>query len=60
MKWVFLVYILILFDKTCRLDLVGVVDLDNKFDDDDPEAIIFIRLLTWYIKFEKRKALEKR
>ena len=60
MKWVFLVYILILLDKTCRLDLVGVVDLDNKFNEDDPDAIIFIRLLTWYIKFEKRKALEKR
>ena len=33
------------------------INLDNKFDDDDPDTIILNRLLAWHIKFEKRKAL---
>ena len=33
------------------------IDLDNNFDEDDPDAIIIIRLLAWHIKFEKRKEL---
>ena len=28
-------------------------------DEDDPDTIIFIRLLAWHIKFQKRKALRK-
>ena len=32
-------------------------NLDNNFDEDDPDTIIHIRLLTWHFKFEKRKAL---
>ena len=36
------------------------IDLDNNFDEDDPDAIIIIRLLAWHIKFEKRKELWKR
>ena len=35
------------------------INLDNNFDDNDPDTIILIRLLAWYIKFEKRKALKK-
>ena len=35
------------------------INLDNNFDEDDPDTIILIRLLTWHIKFEKRKALKK-
>ena len=35
------------------------INLDNNFDEDDPDTIIRIRLLVWYIKFEKRKALKK-
>ena len=35
------------------------VNLDNNFDEDDPDTIILIRLLTWHIKFGKRKELEK-
>ena len=35
------------------------INLDNNFDEDDPETIILIRLLAWHIKFEKRKALKK-
>ena len=35
------------------------VNLDNNFDEDDPETIILIRLLTWHIKIEKRKELKK-
>ena len=35
------------------------INLDNNFDEDDPDTIILIRLLAWHIKFEKRKALKK-
>ena len=35
------------------------VNLDNNFDEDDPETTILIRLLTWHIKIEKRKELKK-
>ena len=35
------------------------INLDNNFDEDDPDTIIVIRLLAWHIKFEKRKALKK-
>ena len=34
------------------------INLDNNFDEDDPDIITLIRLLAWHIKFEKRKALE--
>ena len=36
------------------------INLDNNFDEDDPETFILMRLLVWHIKFEKRKALKKR
>ena len=35
------------------------INLDNNFDEDDPDTIILIRLLVWHIKFEKRKELKK-
>ena len=35
------------------------VNLDNNFDEDDPDIIILIRLLALHIKFEKRKSLKK-
>ena len=35
-------------------------NLDNDFEEDDPDTIILIRLLSWHIKFRKRKALKKR
>ena len=28
---------------------------DANYDEDDPDAIILVRLLIWHIKFEKRK-----
>ena len=31
------------------------VNLNSNFDEDNPDAIIFIRLLAWHIKFEKLK-----
>ena len=34
-------------------------NLDNNFDEDDPDTIILVRLLAWHIKFEERKALKK-
>ena len=35
------------------------INLDNNFDEDDPDTIIHTRLLAWHIKFEKREALKK-
>ena len=34
------------------------INLDNNFDEDNPDSIILIRLLVWHTKFEKRKALK--
>ena len=36
------------------------INLDNNFDEDDPDTIILISLLDWHIKFEKPKALKKK
>ena len=36
------------------------INLDNNFDEDDPDTVILIiRLLVWHIKFEKRNELKK-
>ena len=35
------------------------INLDNNFDEVDPDIIIFISLLAWHIKFEKRKTFKK-
>ena len=35
------------------------INLDNDFDEYDPDNIISIRLLAWYIKLKKRKELKK-
>ena len=37
-----------------NIDL-NTISLDNNFDEDDPDTIILIRLLAWYIKFKKTK-----
>ena len=37
-----------------NIDL-NTINLDNNFDEDDPDTIILIRLLAWYIKFKKNK-----
>ena len=34
------------------------IDLDNNFDEDDPDTIIYIRLFAWRIKSGKSKALK--
>ena len=41
------------------LQFFNKITLDNNFDEDDPDTIIPIRLLTWHTKFEKRKQLKK-
>ena len=41
-----------------NIDLINI-NLDNNFDEDDPDTVILIRLLAWHIKFKKRKALQK-
>ena len=35
------------------------INLDNNFDEGDPDTIILFRPLAWYIKFEKCKVLKK-
>ena len=35
------------------------INLDDKFDGDDPDTIILIRILAWHIKFRKRKELKE-
>ena len=47
MKWVLLIYL-----NNINLDVTD-------YEEDDPDTIIFIKLLAWLIKFEKRKALKK-
>ena len=41
-----------------NIDL-GNINLDNNFDEEDPDTITLIRILAWHIKFEKRKAFKK-
>ena len=36
---------------------INNINLDNNFDEDDPDNIIYIRLLPWHIKFEKHRKL---
>ena len=36
------------------------INLDDNFDEEDPNTTIVIRLLNWQTKFEKRKELEKK
>ena len=43
-----------------------IIDLNNinlgktNYDEDDPDTIIPVRFLAWYIKLEKRKAFKKK
>ena len=36
---------------------INNINLDNNFNEDDPDTIVLIRLLAWHIKFEKHKAI---
>ena len=36
------------------------INLEDNFDEEDPNTIILIRLLAWHSKFEKRKELKKK
>ena len=41
---------------------MGILNIDTNdtnYNEDAPETIIHIRLLTWHIRFKKRKALKK-
>ena len=56
--------ILVMSYSCNEMDILDInlnnINLDNNFDEDDPDTIIHIRLFTWNIKFEKHKALKKR
>ena len=52
-------------DVTFYFDEMGIlsvnldnINIDNTFDEDDPDTIIFIRFFAWYCKF-KNEALKK-
>ena len=42
-----------------NIDLSNINLANNNYYKDDPDTIIYVRLLTWDITFEKRKALKK-
>ena len=39
---------------------LNTINLDNNFDENDPDTIILTRLLAWHSKFKKSEALKKR
>ena len=41
------------------LNIDLTINLDNSFDEHNPDTIILIRHLAWHIKFERCKALKK-
>ena len=43
--------------STVNIDLNNI-NLDDNFDEEDPNTIILIRLLAWHTKFEKHKELK--
>ena len=47
-----------------EMDILSVnlnnIDLDNNFDEDDPDTTILVRLLAWHSKLKKHKAIKKR
>ena len=48
-------------DQTSILSVnLSNINLDNNFDENDPDTIIPIKLLAWHSKFKKCKALKKR
>ena len=56
----------ILVKTTCFTNEIGILgidldkinlDDDNNFYEDGPDTTIYVRLLAWCNKFEKRKAL---
>ena len=52
--------VLVLKDIFSETKYVSVLNVDNNFDEQDPNATILIRFLAWHLKFEKRKALKKK
>ena len=46
---------LVLKDIFFETKYVSVLNVDNNFDEQDPNATILIRFLAWHLKFEKCK-----
>ena len=44
---------------TLNMDLNNIKFEVTHYDEDDPDTVIFVTLLDWYIRFEKCKAFEK-
>ena len=41
------------------IDLNNInIDVDN-FDEDDPETIVFVRLMAWCIRYKQRKQIKR-
>ena len=47
-----------------EMDILSVnlnnIDLDNNFDEDDPDTTILVGLLAWHSKLKKHKSIKKR
>ena len=58
-----LMKILVIFFSCNEMGILNIdlenINLDKNVDEDGPGTIILIRLLSWHLKFEKRKALKK-
>ena len=42
-----------------EMGILNIDTNDTNYNEDAPETIIHIRLLTWHVRFKKRKALKK-
>ena len=52
--------VVFIYNEMGILDIdLNNIDLDNDFDEDNPGSIVYVRLLAWHIKFDKRKGLKK-
>ena len=50
-------YIVLTCNETSILNIdLNNINLDNNFDEDNPDTIILLRLLAWHIKFDKMQS----
>ena len=58
-----LMKILVIFFFCNEMGILNIdlenINLDKNVDEDGPDTIILIRLLSWHIKFKKRRPLKK-
>ena len=63
MKTLVMSHIVVLKWILCKWITVNLNNInldDTNYEEDDPDTIILIRFLAWYVKFEKCKALKEK